>query len=317
MTIEALEQLENDIDHSHITVATTTFYPNWHPGQAEEEPKADKLRGDLALEFAARIVEQGYGLAVVDGGSNETFLAEMGRLAKVSGQTERGMSGSRRQAFGEAVERPDCKIIIWSEPEKVEFAQSYCLRPCYMSIARGEYDIVVPGRTNDGYNSLPTAQARMERHFARRWSSLLRISGMMPKDAPDFDIAFGPRIFRNDPDIVSLFMDRYQFDFRDRIGVIGDEKVDLRSALEHLYSRAKPDTYPNTTFFPIIAALHHGIRVGNMEVPYLHPPVQTRMEEGNSEFDRKRWDQYLNIVLASIHFIRYLRNDPRSLIQLQ
>lgn len=53
-------------------------------------------------------------------------------------------------------------------------------------------------------------------------------------------------------------------------------------------------------FIPVVMALREGLRVGSVDVDYVHPPEQTKAETGDPEFDRKR-DVQLEVLLASIN----------------
>lgn len=55
-------------------MATTTFYPSWEPGPSDANASADKVRGDLALKTIKAAADNGYQIAVVDGGSSPAFL---------------------------------------------------------------------------------------------------------------------------------------------------------------------------------------------------------------------------------------------------
>lgn len=58
------------IDPKSIAVVTTTYYPNWYPGEARYPQIADKLRGDLAIKSAQAAKEQGLQMIFVDGSAN-------------------------------------------------------------------------------------------------------------------------------------------------------------------------------------------------------------------------------------------------------
>ena len=108
----------------------------------------------------------------------------------------------------------------------------------------------------------------------------MRAHRLIKKDDPDFDIYWGQRFFANKPEITELFKTTYQYR-KDNTAL--DKKVNV-------------EMYSNTLFFPVIQALHMGLRVKSILVPYTHPLSQTRFEEGNRDFDAKRYLQRRTII---------------------
>lgn len=276
---------ETEVKPRSIVIATTTFYPNY------PEDDVDKVRGNLALQAIKEAREKGYQVSLVDGGSSPDFkLAAKGiKGITVHPELERGMSASRRQAFVEASELDGAKVICWTEPEKVSIVRD-CLPEAIVSILKGEADIVVPSRDDKAFRTYPDYQVEEEKGANRRWNATLRARGFLSEDSPDLDVWFGPKFFRNDPKIITLFLHRYEF--RER-GLKLDEII-------------RPELWPNATFLPIVAALHHGFRVKSVPVPYMHPKEQTEIEVNNPEFVRKRDVQRKNVIGSTIHFIRML-----------
>lgn len=294
-SMETSARLELEAHPEIVAVATTTFYPNWKSGE-EGRDEADKVRGDLALSLVRITLEAKHQLVVVDGGSSEAFLEALTTLGlKVHPQEQSGMSASRRQAFQEAEALPSARAIVWTEPEKVSFASKECLTLAVLPVLQGVYDIVVPKRREESLSTLPPAQASYEKRFNARWTQLLRITGLW-KSEETLDVAFGPRIFRNTPEVTRLFQHIYSFSPSDGT----------------LHTHVRTESYPNATFFPVIAALHRGFRVGSVPVPYHHPEEQTILETGDPTYEAKRQTQYFGIVTASKHFIDYLRGNKQK-----
>lgn len=302
--------MENNIEHdtSHeveveprsIAIATTTFYPKWYPGEVGDHYVVDKVRGDLALHLVREAQDKGYFVAVIDGGSSLAFKSEMEKTGvAVQPEVGRGMSASRRQVFIEASNSKGVKVICWTEPEKVSIVRD-CLPNAVLPILNGETDIVVPARDKVSFQSYPDYQAEEEKRANREWNAILKARGFLPEDSPDLDVWFGPKFFRNDPEIIELFLNKYEFRKRE---LKLDKIVD-------------PELWPNATFLPIVAALHRGLRVKSIPVPYTHPKEQTEIEINNPLFVRKRDLQRKDIIVSTIHFIKMLEINPRGRMEL-
>lgn len=124
----------------------------------------------------------------------------------------------------------------------------------------------------------------------------MRKHDLLPPNAENLDVWFGPRLIRNDPHMVGLFLDQYKFDR-------GNSKLD---------QIVDPFVYANSLFFPITTALRDGLRVSSAVVSYRYPLSQTQMENEDINFRRKRDIQYKNIIIATMHLIRMLENNPKA-----
>ena len=285
----------------HIVVATSLIYRTWEKERTVGTPLTeDNLRGDCALQMIHKALENGYQIAVIDGGSSKDFLSELTALGvSVSKEKERGMSASRRQALSEASEPENGKVIAWFEPEKISMVD--CLWKLCLPILHGEADIVVPERTEESFGTYTLQQAKSEKRFNHFWNKVLRLAGLLKGDDPDLDVAFGPKIFRNKPEILALFLKQYS----------------LRKGSK-LESVVKPDAYSNATFFPIISALHKGFKVRSIPVNYRHPENQTEFENAHPErYERKRNTQKKDIVWGAVELVRSLINDPKKQSELE
>ncbi len=302
--LELMPNPEREVDPKSIGVVTTTFYKRWYPGAIRQysagqlqnnevnQERIDKTRGDLALRMILRANKRGFRVVVIDGGSPATFIEGLkGTEVIVSAETEKGMSPSRQQGFREISGLFGVKVICWSEPEKVSITAD-CLPQAIIPILKGEADIVVPKR-NEGLfkETYPDYQVRFEQDSNRIWNAILRKYGLRSAEEPDLDVWFGPKFFRNDPALLSLFTDKYLF--------VKDPNLNFHKII-------KPELWPNAIFFPVIAVLHKGFKVASIEVPYRHPPEQTAIEQDSDEFRRKREIQQRNIILSSEFFVRSL-----------
>jgi glycosyltransferase involved in cell wall biosynthesis len=293
-------QKEREFEASSIAVSTTTSYPTWYAGkQLEDERTTDKVRGDLAIETIRQAEQNGFRVVVVDGGSSKDFVNRI----KESGvilltQSESGMGASRRQVLKEASGLSGVGVICWIEPEKVSVVKE-CLPQAIYPILDGTADIVVPARAEDTFNSYPKYQVESERKLNKMWNSIVKNEGFLAPDREDLDISFGPKFFRNTPEILDLFLAKYKIKGQN-------------AALQRL---TDPDRYANSMSFPIVAALAKGYKVLGVEVPYTHPPRQTELETGNEEYDAKRDSQRRDIISSTIEFIRVLKSSPKAKVE--
>jgi hypothetical protein len=293
------ESIETEVfDPRSICIATATFYKKWYPGPViNSESDIDKVRGDLALELFAKAKVKGYQLVNIDGGSSAQFMEELNtRHINWKKEMERGMSPSRRQAFREASVADGVKVIAWTEPEKIDFVAN-SLENLALPIIKGGADIVIPYRTEKVFTSYPEFQMKSEKRLNKDWNDVLRHCGLIERSAGDFDVSFGPKLFKNSQEILSLFLARYE----------------VRSENSSLSNLVKPDSYSNATFFPVIAALNMGYRVVSVEVDdFEYPEVQAGMEKDSEDFRKKRQKQRTDIVSGAIEFCRFLKNDIKS-----
>jgi hypothetical protein len=298
---EPTESPERTFDPHAVAIAAATRYPGWYPGEAldgaSDKASVDKLRGDLALKTVEAAKANNYQIAVVDGGSSEAFteaLRNMGVEAQV--ESEPGMSSGRRQVLQEASRLAGAEVLCWVEPEKVSLAQD-CIEQAAGPIMRGEADIVVPKRDAAAFATYPAFQAEVEQDANERWNNLLRNEGLLQTEAEDLDAWFGPRLIRNDPEVLSTFMNKYSFDPREKLDVDKD---------------VKPELWPDALFLPLVNALAEGKRVVSVPVPYRHPAEQTASEVDSEGMQKKRREQYNNIIMATIHRLRMIRDDGKS-----
>lgn len=280
---------------NEIAIATSTLYPNWYPGRLKNQYQSDKVRGDLTLETCREIKEVGYQLFLVDGGSSDSYIRELeSRGINPIPQTEPLLSGSRRQAIHKANITERVGYIVTMEPEKVDFIQHIpkTLEP----IANGQCDIVVPRRDKRSFDTYPDYQAEYEQRSNRLWNLILKSQNLTKGDPYYLDAWFGNRIIKNEPDVINHFMKKYRF--KDGVN-------------RKLFKITRPDMWANALFIPLISALYAGNEVRSVEVPYRHPEIQTRIEQDDPIFRQKRSIQRKDIITSTIHFIRFIKNDPK------
>jgi len=283
---------EYQVDSKSIAIVTATYYPEWHKGEYRKDGNVDKIRGDLALKMLGEVQNKGFQTVVVDEGNNADFKTAISNFnIHQFCEKGKGMSERKQIGFAKASALKDVKVICWTEPEKAPFVKD-CVLEAVAPVLKDEADVVVVERNEKLFKeTYPDYQVDIEEESIRLWNSLLRRYGLRKKSDPDLDAWFGPRAFKNDPEIVSLFTDKYLFE-------PGQDKK--------LNEVVMPELWSNALYFPIIAALHKGLRVTGVKVPYKHPEDQTAVEQNNDVFRKKRKFQQENIILSSEYFIHYL-----------
>jgi hypothetical protein len=303
---------EERFDPRSVGIATTTFYKNWRPvseGQIRQVNDIDGIRGDLALATIAESVRKGFQVVVVDAPvSSDAFKNRLSGLAQenpdlhVFQETEKGMSPGRRQAFREVSALQGVKAIVWTEPEKVSIARD-CLPMAVTPILEGRADIVVPTRDEAALATYPDYQAEWEKRANAKFNKILKEYSLLPEEAEDLDVWFGPRIIKNDPEVTKLFLHPWE------IGWHNDPEF---------AKKYDPELWPNATFLPVVAALWRDKHLSRppsavgLPVHYRHPDEQTKSEQDNDVMRAKREQQFENIIDAEEALILVFEHDVSS-----
>jgi len=277
-----------------IAIVATTSYPKWYRGKLRSIKDIDKIRGDLAIEFAIKSTKNGYRLVVADWHSPKTFRKELSSISNVILIRRRSpkRSPSKRQALLRATKLSDIKVIILTEPEKVSLVQE-CIPLIAKPILNGEADIVVPKRNDTLFKeTYPAYQYESEVEGNRTYNEELKSHKLIDISENDFDMFFGPRAFSNDRKIVRLFMRRYRFSI-------------AHASFPSWYFDA--EELSNTNFFPVVSALRRGLKVKSVEVPFKYPNAQKQNEEKLDDlFLEKRKAQRIGLIVELLHFVAYL-----------
>lgn len=288
-------------DPGSVALAAITYYPKWYTGPLRSIKHTDKLRGDLAIEFCRKARERGYNVVIVDGQSTNTFKRALSKIegVKLVKRRAKKRSPNKRQAILLASKIPGVKVIIQTEAEKLSIVTD-CVPQIVRPLFQNEADIVVPKREPELFKeTYPSYMYDSEVEGNKLYNEALRAYGLLSADHEDIDIFFGPRGFRNDKTIISLFMKRYHID---------------------THNLSFPSTYfdleelSNAQFFPIILALKKKLRVKGVTIPFSYPGVQKENEErGERElFLEKRKAQRLSLIVELMHFLSYLDKNPAS-----
>jgi hypothetical protein len=229
------------------------------------DPATD-YRFRLALKMCRAAKAAEYPLVVVDGSPDQrarALLIEAG--AKVYAQAKQGMGASRRQALKKAIDMfPLAEALVWLEPEKVGMIPE--IERCVTMLCSG-YGVVVPWR-NRLFTDYPHYQALSE---ARGNQEMSEITGL------NLDLYCGPRV-----------MTRRGAEYM--LSYAGRSRVDL--SVEY-------DDNWGLLFVPILWALADGLKVGSCPVDYIHPAIQTKIEEADPGMDRKR-DTQRNVLVSAM-----------------
>lgn len=276
---------------SSIAFALLTYFPKWYQGKIQSIKHTDKIRGDLCLEFIQKAVKAGYQVVVIDGKSSKTFQHELHTFPTIHIRKRLAAkrSPNRRQSFQIASKIPGVTVIFSTEAEKVSILDY--VAELTTPIFEGKADIVVPKREDKLFkSSYPSYMYESEVEGNNLYNQHLRLSKLLPDTADDLDMFFGPRVFRNDPNILSLFM----------------KKFNLRIHHMHLpKDYFDPEEYSNASYFPIISALKKKLRVVSVEIPFVYPKMQKENEEvGELQvFIEKRKAQRLSLLLDLMYFL--------------
>lgn len=287
----------------HIGIATATMYPEWKPlpqGAVRSMNDVSGLRGDLALKMLKSAKAKGFQIGVVDGGSSEEFRQTLQETVgiTVSKEKRKGMSPSRRQAFGEVSAMDGVKVVAWTEPEKVSMVDS--LLKAAQPILEGKADVVVPKRDAKAFATYPDYQAVWENRANEEFNRQLKDHGLLPQDAEELDVWGGTRLLKNDPNVLKFFTHQWELDQN-------DPKFDE--------GKMDPELWPNALFLPVIGTLWKDRISGNppsvisVPVDYKHPAEQTAMEQDSPAFQAKRKQQFENIIGATAALLQVLEHD--------
>ena len=137
----------NKSEAKKIALAATTYYPKCYSGELRSIKHTDKIRGDLAIEFAKEASKRNLNVVIVDAKSTKTFRKEISKFPNVilSRRPHPKRSPGKRQAFKIASKIPGVEVIVGTEPEKVSLVTD-CLDQITKPILKGKADLIVPHR---------------------------------------------------------------------------------------------------------------------------------------------------------------------------
>ena len=165
-------------------VVTSTFY--------NLSDEVSRVRAALAEDNIRKILDRGYPVIAVDGGSPKELIANLERYGSVVyPENERGMGKARRQVIRAAYER-DPKAILWAEPEK---DLGRFLDAIFEPLLKGRAEFVNVGVTDR--SSRPLFQQQSEALGNIAWKNITGVG---------LDMFFGARAWLKD-------LSKYFFDY--------------------------------------------------------------------------------------------------------
>ena len=280
------------MNNSNIAIALTCFYPNWYRGKLRSIKHTDKVRGDLTLEFIKNAISLGCSVVAVDGKSAKSFRKTLLAISGIHLILRRSIkrSPAKRQAFKKASQIEGIKAIVATEPEKVSLLKT--IGTITKPILQNKADIVIPMRNDELFaQTYPKYMYESEIEGNQLYNEQLKANNVI-KNAEEFDFFFGPRVFKNEPKILRLFMKKFKLKI-----------VSKGIPFQFL----DPEELSNASFFPLILALKKKLKVISVEIPFSYPKLQKENEEiGSREyFVEKRKNQRLGLLLELIHFLPF------------
>lgn len=287
------------IDPKKIGIAVITSYPRWYRGKLQSLKHTDKVRGDLALDFARQAYNTGFHIVIADSKSSKTFLRELTAIPLIHLIKRRSSESGKgkRMALDKVSKIPGVEIILLTEPEKISLLTE-CIRQIAEPLLKDKADIVVPKREEELFRSTyPRYMYESEMEGNKIYHEALSSNNIISQNSTPLDMFFGPKAFKNNKKILTLFKRKYIFS-----GL---------SILDKLYD---PDNYSSVLFFPIINALKKKLKVANLEVPFRYPRIQKENEDIGARdlFIEKRNAQRMSILIDLMHFLSYLNKKKSS-----
>lgn len=318
---EVGERLEHP---ESVCLASTTFMKTWKR-EGGDKTNAEQVRGDLAIESIKMALKKGYRVVIVDGGSSEDFVNRLKEISAevkadavdeniqihdliVEPETDRGYSGSRRQALkrAENLREEGVKAIVMMEIEKTGITENVekLVRP----ILDGSADMVVPERgikintskkdphvkeEEEDFRGYPPYQAYSETWANKILDKLLVSAHLKNAKDPVLDLFGGTRVIKNDPEILE--------DFYQKHTVVSGE------------TKTNPKMYFDAAYAPIAYLLAKKRRIVSVPIEYQHPAEQTATEIDVANFDEKRDSQRNMITSEMAKQTRYLSELMRMM----
>lgn len=212
---DAFAKEERIPNADQIVIATNFLYKNYRSlsdGAKRSDRDTDGIRGDLSLELLSKALSNGVRVVACDGGSSPDFLFALenfkDRGLTVLNSGIQGRAPQRRRSFEAATFLPNGKVIIYTQAEK--FSLVDYLSDISKPILDGQADIVIPKRNPNLFReSYPEYMWKSEIRVNDTYDWLMKKTRLM-KPEESFDWFFGPVVFKNDPEIVAMFLKKYQ-----------------------------------------------------------------------------------------------------------
>jgi hypothetical protein len=209
----------------------------------------------------------GYRVVMADGGSSEAFLDQAKEFPNVTVVDERSTFGKqKRAAIQTASEMEGAKYIFRNEPEKVDAIShlSAFIEPLFQS----EADLVIGKRRDAEFRqSYPDYGYVLENGTNDLINKHLRENGILKDSDPDLDLYSGLIAFKNTPELIALFVQRYTY--------IGNEELHPMTL----------EGWMHAQIYGAVLALQKGMKVRQVEVPFWYANAQKLNEVHPQKID--------------------------------
>jgi hypothetical protein len=231
------------INPATVSVITTTYFP-------DPEDPIQVIRAALSFDAIRSMVQAGFPVTVIDGGSDGTLFPIHDLGARVMTVDDQDMVFTRQLAAASVVDRsPFLTHMVWTEPEK-DIASRI---PTWIERAIAEdAAVLVPMRQH--MESYPLHQQISER------AGNEQLADLFSRDIGD--LYFGPRVFRRDAVIRHWLRDYDEYGTEQRLWA--------------------------SIFSPLFSALAAGERVVGLPTDFEYPTTQTSVESNSSNMIAKR-----------------------------
>lgn len=282
-----------------VVFVGSTFFKEYDPKGKD----ADSIRGREALRNVQRMLEKGYRLVLIEGGSSDAFrsalvgLKEKGDIRVEDEREKGGISPARQQGYRIASELSDCQYIVTSEIEK-----RLDIKRLIQPLRNREAQLAIPDRGS--LRDYPSMQRSYEIWGASLLNRIAHVAGLIDKDTWGFDWHNGTRAFVNDPKILDFFTRQYDLtkslkDYQVTQGTGEKKKLNLQMWFDAVYA-------------PVFLMLAEGYKVVSVPIRYRHPRAQTRIETGDEEMNEKRRYQIQAIVIPAVELVRLILSQKQQ-----
>ena len=231
-------------------ICVTTFR------QGDSENEVEKIRSEVFLDTASKILDAGLSLMVVYIETQESVLKTFQQLGTtLVEQQTLGMGNIRREALSASCSRfPNARYFCWLEPEKPDLVRFIIPMADQMEKDQSYFGIF----NRIGMESYPPEQAYYYL-FCRAVAT--QFVGF------DVDYAFGPMMMT--PRTISYFLEYSGVEYGDKWDSI---------------------------LIPRLRIVKDGIKFSVLPIDFQNDERMTRVESGNAAIILKRLEQFNNVV---------------------
>lgn len=282
-----------------VVVTSNCLFKNYSGayGDIRNPEDTDNVRGDLGFETFEKALSHGVRVVTSDGGSSEDFLTS------IEGLTHQGLTVvrseisdrayQRRNSFRGGLALPGVVVVVYTQPEKVRLMDF--LEEITYPILSKTAEVVIPRRIPEvARPTYPGYQWDSEMEVNETYNKLVDVRR---------DWFFGSFAFSADPEVAELFLKKYVID-----GVMATSSgipLDI-------------EQYSGNHYPPLMEAIHRGMKVEEVAVPFTYP--KTQLENETIPANLKRYTQNRRLQ-AEVYteeaglFWQFLKGNRRSRIR--